>query len=245
MTEWLTRVDSVIALSAIASVHLFAGSLLAERAWKRQFISLAGGVSVAYVFAHLLPELGLGQVHFSHDLHSILPFLENHVYLMSLFGLLLFYGVDYFQPKQTAGEKLSPELTFWVHLAAIACLNLSVGYAIGDNNNPDAHPLAWFAIAMSLHYFIVDHALREVNEHAYQRVGKWILVVSLFSGAALGVVFEVSRAAVSLLIAFVAGVTIMNVMRSELPERNARSKHNFIWFVLGCVGYAGLLVLIV
>lgn len=44
------------------AIHLFSKNMLFLKALPRsRFLSIAGGISVAYVFLHLLPELGVFQ----------------------------------------------------------------------------------------------------------------------------------------------------------------------------------------
>ncbi len=60
------------------------------------WLSLAGGVSVAYVFVHLLPELAAGQAAVSRAVgdsraDGALLYAERHVYLIALAGLAAFF----------------------------------------------------------------------------------------------------------------------------------------------------------
>ncbi len=53
---------SLIAVVALALVHIFAGRLrFLEGTPRSAWLSGAGGVSVAYVFVHLLPDLSGAQ----------------------------------------------------------------------------------------------------------------------------------------------------------------------------------------
>lgn len=58
------------------------------------WLSLGGGVSVAYVFVHVLPELGEGQQVIREVSHALVATLSHHAYLIALFGFTLFYGVE-------------------------------------------------------------------------------------------------------------------------------------------------------
>lgn len=49
---WLT----LLAACAMAALHVFAGKLsILDEAPRSRWLSVAGGISVAYVFLHLLP----------------------------------------------------------------------------------------------------------------------------------------------------------------------------------------------
>ena len=55
-------VPSLLATLSLAAVHIFGGKLrFLDVIPRSRVLSAAGGVSVAYVFVHLLPELAAGQ----------------------------------------------------------------------------------------------------------------------------------------------------------------------------------------
>jgi hypothetical protein len=80
---------------ALALVHIFAGKLRFLEATPRSiWLSFASGVSVAYVFVHILPELSKAQQTVTKAVGEALAFLEHHVYLLALLGLAVFYGLE-------------------------------------------------------------------------------------------------------------------------------------------------------
>jgi hypothetical protein len=95
---------ALAAALVLAVVHVVTPSLRRLDGTPRSvWLSLAGGVSVAYVFVHLLPELAEGQQHVSRVLEGpdvgavpavVLGFAERHVYLIALVGLAAFYGLE-------------------------------------------------------------------------------------------------------------------------------------------------------
>jgi hypothetical protein len=60
------------------------------------------------------------------------------------------------------------------------------------------------------------------------RIGKWILILSLFAGWLTGSWFELSASGVALVTAFIGGGVIMNVTRHELPSENPNSLSAFL-----------------
>lgn len=86
---------SLVSAGVLALGHLFAGKLrFLEGTPRSIWLSMAGGVSVAYVFMHLLPELAEGQEVLAEALEESLFFLESHAYLVALLGLATFYGLE-------------------------------------------------------------------------------------------------------------------------------------------------------
>jgi hypothetical protein len=61
---------------------------------RSRWLSAAGGVSVAYVFVHLLPDLAEEQETLREATGERFAFLEYHVYLVALVGPAAFYGLE-------------------------------------------------------------------------------------------------------------------------------------------------------
>ncbi len=73
-------------------VHLFAGKLrLLDVIPRSRWLSLAGGISVAYVFIHVFPELEKAQRAIGESWQAA-EWIEHHAYLVALSGLAVFYG---------------------------------------------------------------------------------------------------------------------------------------------------------
>ncbi len=99
--------------------------------------------------------------------------------------------------------------------------------------------MLFFGFAMTLHFLVNDHGLREHHKGAYDRVGRWVLAGAVLVGWALGLVAEVSEIALAVLIAVLAGGIILNVLKEELPEE----RESRVWaFALGAALYAALLL---
>jgi len=59
--------------------------------------SFAGGISVAYVFLHLLPEVSEGDVRLAEvlgDRIAVTPLVDLGIFLVALTGFTLFYGLE-------------------------------------------------------------------------------------------------------------------------------------------------------
>jgi hypothetical protein len=229
-----------------ATIHLLAGKLrFLEGIPRSRWLSMAGGVSVAYVFVHMLPELGEGQTIIREGLGGgVLARLESHIYLVALFGLVVFYGLERTvltsRPWGKGSGEATPPGIFWIHLASFAVYNLIIGYLLLHREESSTWSLATYALAMGLHFVVNDFGLREHHKHRYHAPGRWILALAILAGWALGVIAEVSEQAVIFLFAFVAGGVVLNVLKEELPEER---KSRFWAFALGCAVYASLVII--
>ena len=215
---------ALLSVSVLAFVHIVAPlTTRLERLKHGRFLSAGGGVAIAYVFIDLLPKLCQHDTVLHKALATIFPYFERHVYVLALLGFLLFFAVD------RAQDVLSPKSMFRFSIASYIFFNFLVGYAITDQNNPEIRPLFLFTFAIALHYFVNDYTLNEKYPIDYDRYGRWMIVASLYLGWLVGTYLVLSKAAIAVVSAFIAGGVIMNVTRHELPKNNPHSLGAFLW----------------
>jgi hypothetical protein len=77
-----------VALSVVlAAVHVVVARFcITEGCPRTRFLSVAGGVSVAYVFVHILPELQAGATTLEEQTAVVWAVFERHIYLVALLG---------------------------------------------------------------------------------------------------------------------------------------------------------------
>jgi hypothetical protein len=226
----------------MALTHLFSGKLLFLSGIPRSpWLSAAGGISVAYVFLHLLPELGERQGAIEEAGGLGLAFLEHHVYVMALVGLSLFYGLERTaksaRDQGDGGSKGVP--VFWLHMASFSVYNALIGYLLLHRETPGLQSLLLYSFALTLHFMVNDYGLREDHKGAYDRLGRWTLAAAIFLGWGVGLVSEINEAALAVLFAFLAGGIVLNTLKEELPRER---KSRFWAFALGGGAYAILLL---
>ncbi|MFC6997639.1 ZIP family transporter [Rufibacter roseus] len=238
---------TLLPLLGLMIVHLFGHKLkFLEGVPRSLWLSGAGGVSVAYVFLHLFPELQEGQEHLQEAAESRgLSFLKHHMYLMALVGLVIFYGMERLAIKSRDGGKGTsddtPPSVFWIHIGSFAVYNALVGYLLHKREEQNVEEVLFYFVAMALHFLVNDFGLREHHKKRYQHVGRWILALALSIGWGIGLAMEISEAATALLLAFLAGGVVLNVLKEELPEER---KSRFSAFLVGTGLYAVLLLLL-
>lgn len=204
----------------LALVHLFAGQLrFLETIPRSRWLSLASGVSVAYVFVHILPELNAAQQDITNQLNTGVAFLEHHVYLVALLGLVAFYGLGRSarNSQQRNRQKGKGETTtagvFWIHIASFAVYNALIGYLLVHREEPDFFSLLLFFVAMAMHFIVNDFGLRENHKQPYDRTGRWVLGSAVIVGWAIGTGTRIHQAAVAVLFAFLAGDIMLNILK--------------------------------
>jgi hypothetical protein len=237
---------SLLAAMILVIAHLFAGRLRFPGAFQRSsWLSLAGGVSVAYVFLRLLPELGAGQEIVGNSLASSEFLYESHIYLVSLLGLVTFYGLERMaitaRKRQSGEEGGASDLHFWVHIISFGFYNILIGYLVIHQEDPGPFSLLLFTFAMGLHFFVTDSSLREHHQDDYDNAARYYLSGSVLIGWLVGYLIQVSDLVIAVLTAFLAGAIILNVLKEELPEER---KSRFLPFLLGVSMYSAVLLIV-
>ncbi len=229
----------------LSLVHLFGSKFRFLLGVPRSiWLSGAGGVSVAFVFMHLFPELHEGQQHLVRsDLWSNGE--QHHVYMISLIGLSVFYGLEravvHGKRKEQKDEKWDddPPGIFWLHIASFSLYNAFIGHLVFRQEQDADGTIVLFTVAMALHFLVNDLSLLNHHENDYRKYGRWCLVLALVVGWMLGLVLDISQTSVALFTAFIAGGIILNVLKEELPEE----RESRYWaFLLGAGAYSLVLL---
>lgn len=233
-----------LATMLLAALHLFSNVLRllkgVPRAW---FLSIGGGIAVAFVFLRLLPSVGQAQQTLNRAASGTwLSDLPQHAYAAALLSLTAFYGVERLarSPQQARHDRPGPAV-FWVHILTFAAMNVLIGYLIYGHREKGLVPLGLFTVAMLLKFVINDHSLHDIHRTGYDRIGRWILAGSVVAGWAMGYLWTVPQVAPALLQAVLAGAVLLNVLKEELPaERQSR----YSGFLAGCLSYGSLLLVL-
>lgn len=232
----------------LALIHAFVSrlnifSFISEFRW----MSFAGGVSIGYVFLEIFPELSHAQEAIEHSEVPLIAYVENHVYILSLLGLLAFYGLDIWALKSRQHNRINNNQdrtqhpVFWIHIAAFAVLNVIVGYLLQELSDHTLMRCLLFFSAIALHFFIIDHGLREHHQTPYDKYGRWLLTMAIIVGAIAGQALHLSEAGILAVWSFLAGSIILNILKRELPDEKESC---FLSFAGGAALYTTLLLLV-
>ncbi len=238
-------ISTALIAFGLALTHLFCGKIQFIKAPRSRWLSAAGGVSVAYVFVHILPELNEHQAVLEEAQKGLISYLEHHVYLLALLGLIAFYSLEKMaiesrdnQEKAGKGD-VTTQAVFWVHIVSFTFYNALIGYLLMHREESTIQGLLLYSLAMALHFVVNDFGLRENHKHIYDNIGRWILAAAIIAGWVIGSGTHIGEAAIAVLFAFLAGSIILNVLKEELPEE----RESCFWsFALGAAIYTVLLL---
>jgi hypothetical protein len=223
---------TLLTILVLAIVHLVAGTTaVLGLKWGPRALSAASGVSVAYVFLDLMPDLAEQQNLIERV--GLFPGLDRHIYILALVGLTVSLWVETASRESRRRRRAigEPDQTgtaaFWLSIVSFMVLNAAIGY---------------FAVAMGLHFLANDHSLVEHHGERYQRIGRWLLVAGLITGWLIGTLpaVEIRPDILALVLAYIAGGTIMNILRHELPDTDRSS--DVVAFATAATVYGVLLL---
>ena len=238
---------TLLTVLALAIVHLYAGTTRAlGHQWRPRALSAASGVSVAYVFLDLMPSLAEQQNLI--DRTGLLPGLDRHIYILALVGLTVSFWVETAsresrrRHRAAGGPDQTGTATFWLSTVSFMVLNAAIGYAVASPGDEAVKPLWMFALAMGLHFLVNDHSLVEHHGERYRTIGRWFLVVGLVTGWLIGILpgVEIRPEVLALVLAYIAGGTILNILRHELPDTDRSG--DVVAFATGAAVYGVLLL---
>lgn len=228
------------AACGLALIHVFAGRLPFLGASPRSgWLSLAGGVSVAYAIVHLLPDLEDRRRTIAGAGNS--SALDHLLYLIVLAGLLFFYGLEKLaqRGRGAKSDDEAPDAIFWIHVASFAAFNALIGYALVKEDR-DLRALVLYVVAIGLHFLVNDDGLRQKHQRQYAQFGRWALSAAVLAGWAIGITVAIPPVVTAAILGFLAGGILLNTFKEELPpERESR----FWIFCAGATVYSAVLLL--
>jgi hypothetical protein len=234
---WIPWPQLLLALVAtvVLSFFHFVTPYLFRRGEKqsRTFASFAGGVAVAFIFLHMLPELveqnePIGRL--MEQYHFLTPLGDLSIFIAALAGFLIYYGLEVFAEKKRAAVS---NTVYRLHMATFCLYNFLITYTMTLRIATGLFFSLIFIIAMSLHFMIIDRKFNRLYPGLFSHAGRFVLVGALFCGWIVSVIFDpVNVLVVAMMTAFLSGSILLNVFREELPMAN---KTRYQSFLLGAV----------
>jgi hypothetical protein len=246
MSPDLTR-DTILATGAaallFAATFLVGGRVHPLRALmpdRRSALSLGAGMSAAYVFVHLMPELHESRSAFAASVSVRLRYEGMAIYYVALVGFLVFYALDELRARlREDAEGGEVDAAFKLHIGGFAAYVCLMAYLLVHGLEETTASTAMYAVPIALHFLSVDHSLRSEHGAAYDRIGRPVLAAMSLVGWGVGLLVALPPYVLALLVAFISGAIIMNNSIMELPsEKDGR----FVAFMVGGLVYGAILL---
>jgi zinc transporter ZupT len=193
---------------------------------RKWWLSFSGGVAVAYVFVHLIPEL--------HKITSVAG--DSLTFSVTLLGTIIYFGAIKFVKE----SKSTPEsrLAFITQMIILVPYFFTVGYFLERLSTLTA--LSSYTVAVGIH--LVGFGYDQKEDHG-EKYTIWVvgtLAVVLIAGTITSYFYKLDEFILSLLLAFVTGGILLNSIKEEIPTIN----QSRFWAFAAGASLTGILLLI-
>jgi hypothetical protein len=245
------QIGPLAAVLVFSAIFLLGSSVLIPaslRRHQRRVLSFGAGVTIAYVFIHLLPELEAARAGLVRTgAHLSLPFPSLRVYLAALVGFMLFYALEHLVAgtrKPAGAEEGDGEenrLGRSIHVGSFLVYVWLAGYLAVRSLEEGPTPIALYAVALGLHFLSLDFSFSREYGSWYKRSARYAFVLTPLAGWTIGIFVGFGQIFTAALLGFLAGGIIMNAIVSELPkEKDGR----ILSFLFGGAVYTALLIIL-
>lgn len=190
--------------------------------------SFSGGMAIAYVFIHLLPELESSEKVLGSSLHFIV-----------LIGFLLFYSMQSLVWKSNINQKNQHFWLFYIEILFYCLYNGLLVYSLPEQFQQMFLFAVLYLISIGFHLLNNNYTLSKKYPHKFKFWGRYYLIASVVSGFLIYLLANPTKEFISdCIIAMLAGSIMFNVFYEELPSPKTSSVH---WFAIGVMAYVILL----
>jgi hypothetical protein len=236
--------DTFVAVILLVGCLFARGRIFLDQKRFHYYPSFCNGLTVAYVFVDLIPEVEKVRSFLLANTPDMPHVLGGRiVYVALMVGFVVFYGLQRIVMGAEVDEdpraKVKSLANFRVRLALNGWYVGFICYCLTTNLLKTTGQLAYFTVAMGLHFVVIGNSLYKVYGERYDRVGVWVLGACALAGWGIDLFYQFPGALVAISTAFLFGGVIVNALILELiEEREGR----LFPFFLGAAGYAALLL---
>lgn len=237
-SKYITIIPAASLAFTHVSLHAIELKIQNKDGW--HFLSVLSGISSSYIFLGLIPDLEKHRYVIAQN--TDLDKFDRRFYaLLMLFGFTIFYSLEswvkFHRKLKTKEEDDNPlsdfspnvyellpceqKYIFFMHMIAFSAYDFVISFLIpvkfvsyGWKN------MLFYFIAMQSHFIIDDMSLHEHFGTRYDSWGRIPLFISTVAGFLTALFWEPNSAIPSCMSSFIAGGTIINVMKEELPLKS-------------------------
>ncbi len=223
----MRHTEILVVAAVFAAVHLATPLIARAIRNPERFESFSGGLAVAYVFLHLLPELDEG--------HAL---LGTRIYFVALFGFAAVYAFEY---RMTHRDRDAEGAHFALHTTLATVYTALLVFTLGAQLPATLPMTLVFIVSIGMHLSSGDVGSLNRYGDRFRNRGRYILAAAAMAGYALSLFRRPHEAAIDALTALLAGFMLFRVFREELPHL---SKAKLRPFFAGMVTFLLLHVLL-
>jgi len=245
------EIGPLAAALIFSAIFLFGSDVLIPasiRRHKRKLLSFGAGVTIAYVFVHLLPELEAARAVLArNEARMALPFSALRVYLGTLIGFMFFYALGQMvartgKPAESeAADHEENRLRRSIHVGAFLPYVWLAAYLAVRSLEEGPTPITLYAVALGLHFLSLDFSFCREYGPWYKRSSRYAFALAPLAGWAVGILVGFSQFFTAALLGFLAGGIILNAIAAELPKEK---EGRILYFLFGGAFYTVLLIIL-
>ena len=201
----------------LGSAHVISPRIFGLRKHPEIQQAFGGGLSVAYIFLHLIPSLDA-----SNEL------VGPQIYFVALLGFVAFYGLDVlFQPPRDA-RPTKYHAYLWVFFLYDGLLVFTLGLELP----PTPILTLVFAVSLAVDVLNTDLELQEGFGERFVKSGRWVLLAGVASGYALSLVRRPHPVVVDIVTAALAGFMMFHTSTGVFPVSKNKKFPAFLGGIL-------------
>lgn len=211
--------------------------LITDQGW---LLSLGAGVSIAYVFVHMMPEIAGAREAYAQSTRFPVLFRGMLIYFIAMIGFMVYYGLE--NLRRRVRRRINTRFTrvdYAIHISGFAVYVWMISYLLVNRIEKTPIAITLYTIAMVAHFLTIDRSLREEHGAVYERGGRGVLAAMSALGWGMGLLMPLPLYLLAVMLAFVSGAIIMNSAIMELPNRK---DERFLGFLTGGILYGMLLI---
>ena len=226
----------------------------------RFWISFFAGVSISYVFLHLLPELEAHNQTIGRYINGSL-IQRRFIFLAALSGFSFFFVLEItaLRARVREDKKSNPQVLvhvpaselsettngfiFFTHITTSSIYCFIISYLLPSRVEEFGKVEVWlYWIAVEAHFFVNDMAMKDHFSARFRNYGCYILALATIAGWFTGYFGEIPEFIIPILVGFLSGGSILNIIKEELPD--AKGSSNVSAFLFGVLLYSLILMFI-
>ncbi len=193
--------------------------------------SFAGGVAVAYVFLHMLPELIESRDNIFQLIGSAFQasvFTDLLVFFIALLGFETYYILEYNSMKKKDSELSNQARMFRFTMSFYFIYSFILTYTMIVRVKTGIIYAVLFTIAMSLHFLLMDRHIRRYYPVLFSNKTRIILLFALILGFSVSILLPINIYIAAFLTAFLSGSVLYTSFSEEITLTRKTSIFSFI-----------------
>lgn len=193
-------------------------------------MSLAAGISLAYLLLFLLPELYQG-----------VQTIQKLLFVFVLIGALSFHIIEKYIYQHTKKERIMEELSVF-HSFSFFVYHFVIGVVLVNLLRTDLLVGSLFLVPIISYIAVGQVSLKEIHAKVVEKNAvKVLLSISTLIGIIEALYFPLPANVFYSMLGFIGGAMLYHVMRENIPTE---SEGNGFWFLVGALLYTLLIMFI-